>query len=112
MAEEIGDDVLKVRPHLESWVPKEFPSAMHYVKTIITVVLEDEKVRISLQPKDSREKTEKAQAAVARKIATYEGLLQATHDELKKADHALTICTAPDALIMVKTLEEENEVHK
>ncbi|KAH9303024.1 hypothetical protein KI387_014607, partial [Taxus chinensis] len=39
-------------------------------------------------------------------------LLQATCDKLKKVDHALTICTAPEALIVVKTLEEENEVHK
>ncbi|KAH9323859.1 hypothetical protein KI387_018498, partial [Taxus chinensis] len=39
-------------------------------------------------------------------------LLQATHDELKKADLALTKCTAPEELITVKTLEEENEVHK
>ncbi|KAH9317171.1 hypothetical protein KI387_018940, partial [Taxus chinensis] len=39
-------------------------------------------------------------------------LLQATREELKKADHVLTISTAPDAQIVVKTLEEENEVHK
>ncbi|KAH9289003.1 hypothetical protein KI387_033120, partial [Taxus chinensis] len=55
MAEEIGDDVLKVCPHLESRVPKEFPSAMHYVKTMITLVLEDEKVRVSTQSKDPGE---------------------------------------------------------
>ncbi|KAH9298520.1 hypothetical protein KI387_030202, partial [Taxus chinensis] len=72
MVEEIGDDVLKVYPHLESWVPKEFPSAMHYVKTMITLVLEDEKAHVSSQPKDSGEKTEKVQATVIRNIATYE----------------------------------------
>lgn len=75
MVEEIGDDILKVRLHLESQVPKEFPSAMHYIRTMIKLVLEDEKVRIPEQPKDPVEEVEKAQAAVVRKIATYKGLL-------------------------------------
>ncbi|KAH9294402.1 hypothetical protein KI387_040395, partial [Taxus chinensis] len=51
------------------------------------------------EPKDFAEEAEKAQAAVARKIATYEGLLQALQEEMKKFDHALMICIAPDALI-------------
>ncbi|KAH9315532.1 hypothetical protein KI387_024159, partial [Taxus chinensis] len=65
MAEEIGDDVLKVRLHLESQVLKEFPSMMHYVKTMIKLVLEDEKVCIPEQPKDLAKELKKVQAAVA-----------------------------------------------
>ncbi|KAH9311563.1 hypothetical protein KI387_026598, partial [Taxus chinensis] len=36
----------------------------------------------------------------------------ALQEVLKKEDQALNICTAPEALINIKTLEENNEVQK
>ncbi|KAH9317073.1 hypothetical protein KI387_018842, partial [Taxus chinensis] len=39
-------------------------------------------------------------------------LLQATHDELKKADHVLTICTTPKSADHGENLGGRNEVHK
>ena len=47
-----------------------------------------------------------------RKIASYEGLLQALHEVLNKVDQDLNIYTTPEELINIKTLEENNEVHK
>ena len=47
-----------------------------------------------------------------RKITSYEGMLQALHEVLKKEDQALNICIAPETLINIKTLKENNEVPK
>ncbi|KAH9312162.1 hypothetical protein KI387_027197 [Taxus chinensis] len=111
MAEAIGDHVMKAHPHLKSKVPEQFPLAMHYVRALVDLVLEEDTIRMP-KPKNPEEEAERAKAVVVRKIASYEGLLQALQEELKKVDHALNICTTPEALIKVKTLEEDNAVQK
>ena len=42
IVEEIGDNVIRFRPHLEPKVPKMFPLAIHYIGTLVELVLEDE----------------------------------------------------------------------
>ena len=42
IAEEIGDNVIRARPHMEAKVPQMFPSAIHYVGKLVDLVLEYE----------------------------------------------------------------------
>ncbi|KAH9313740.1 hypothetical protein KI387_022367, partial [Taxus chinensis] len=108
VAEDIGDNVIRARPHLEPKVPQTFPSTIHYVGKLVEVVLEDE--TICMQALEQSEKDEKCEkASVMRKFTSYEGLLQALQEVLKKADQALNIYTVPEVLINIKTLEENNE---
>ncbi|KAH9313800.1 hypothetical protein KI387_022427, partial [Taxus chinensis] len=111
MAEEIGDYVLKARLHLESKVPKKFPSAMHYVRTLVDLVLEDGPIRMPA-PKDPEQEVERARASVVRKISSYEALHKTLQDELKKVDQALNICATPEVVIRIRTIIEDNEVLK
>ncbi|KAH9301045.1 hypothetical protein KI387_012628, partial [Taxus chinensis] len=37
-------------------------------------------------------------------------LLQTLKDELKKSDQALNLCAAPEVIIRIRTLVEDNEV--
>ncbi|KAH9307405.1 hypothetical protein KI387_035316, partial [Taxus chinensis] len=108
---EIGFTVIKSRPHLESKVPHTFPSAIHYVGKLVDLVLEDEPLCMPM-PKDPTQEAEQEKASVMWKIASYEGLLQALQEELKKADQDLNMYMAPEVLINIKTLEENNEFQK
>lgn len=111
MAEEIGDDILKVRPHLESQLPQKFPSAMLYVQKLVQLVIDEGHVRM-LAPKYLVEEATRAKATISVKISSYESLLQALKDELKKGNQALNMCTALDVIIRIRTLGEDNEVLK
>ncbi|KAH9319481.1 hypothetical protein KI387_021250, partial [Taxus chinensis] len=98
MAEAIGDHVLKARPHLETKVSNQFPSAMHYVRTLVDLVLEDDTLRMPAQNNPEQE-AEREKAAIIREFPSYEGLLKALQEELKNTDHALNICIALEALM-------------
>lgn len=66
MKKEIGDYVMKARPHLESKVLENFPSAMHYVHTLVDLVLEDGPIQM-LVPKVPEQEAERARAFVVNK---------------------------------------------
>lgn len=111
IAEEIADNVIKSRPHLEAKVPQTFPSAIHFVGKLMDLVLEDETLYMQAL-ECSEQDVNREKTSVMRKIASYGGLLQALHEVLKKANQALNVCTAPRVLINIKTLKENNEVQK
>ncbi|KAH9313745.1 hypothetical protein KI387_022372, partial [Taxus chinensis] len=75
---------------------------------LVDLVLKDE--NLSVQALEQLEKdAERENASVMRKIMSYEGMLQALQEVLKKEDQALNICTTLEALINIKTLEDNNE---
>ncbi|KAH9314986.1 hypothetical protein KI387_023613, partial [Taxus chinensis] len=111
MEKEIGDYVLKARAHLESKVPEKFPSTMHYVCTLVDLVLEDGPIQM-LTPKDTEQEVERERPSMVRKISSYEALLQNLQDELKQEDQALDICATPEAVIKIRTIIEDNEFMK
>ena len=47
---------------------------------------------------------------MVRKISSYEALCQTLKDELKKADQALNIYAALEAMIRIRTLVEDNDI--
>ncbi|KAH9311591.1 hypothetical protein KI387_026626, partial [Taxus chinensis] len=76
---------------------------------LVDLVLEDEPLRMP-GPRSSEQDVEWEKASMMRKITSYEGLLQALQEVLKKENHDLNICIASKALINIKTLEANNEV--
>ncbi|KAH9328123.1 hypothetical protein KI387_000231, partial [Taxus chinensis] len=48
IVEEIRDNVIRARPHLEAKVPQTFPSAIHYVGKLVDLVFEDEPLHIPM----------------------------------------------------------------
>ncbi|KAH9294616.1 hypothetical protein KI387_038204 [Taxus chinensis] len=100
---------MEKRPDFQEKVPKDFPSALHYLYTMVRLLLEEGPVDFP-KPKDVIEEEKGAKALVARKIASYESVMQALKDELKKEDLILTMCATPDVIIKTRTLAEENEV--
>ncbi|KAH9292904.1 hypothetical protein KI387_041912, partial [Taxus chinensis] len=63
MEEDIGDYIFKERPHLEPKVPDKFPSVMHYVHTLVELVLEDGPLRIT-SLKDAKQEAERKRASL------------------------------------------------
>ncbi|KAH9306621.1 hypothetical protein KI387_011025, partial [Taxus chinensis] len=111
LADQIGDELMNKRPDLEAMIAEEFPSAMHYLHTLVHLLMEEGPIRMP-KPKDAVEQEHKAKGMVMWKITSYEALLQTLKDELKKADLALNLCAAPDSIIKKSNIEEDNEVLK
>ncbi|KAH9287977.1 hypothetical protein KI387_032094, partial [Taxus chinensis] len=112
MAEDIRDHVLQERPHLEPKVPKNFPSAMHYVCTLVDMVLEEGPVRMPT-PKDLEQEVERAKATIIRKISSYEALLQTNVGGAEESGSSIEyIIQTPEVVIRIRTMVEDNEVLK
>ncbi|KAH9319464.1 hypothetical protein KI387_021233, partial [Taxus chinensis] len=92
-----------------SQVPQKFPSAMHYVHTLVKLVINEGLVHMP-KPKDPIEEEVKSKSIISEKIVSYESLLQALKNELKKEDKYLNMCAVTYAIIRTRTLVEENEI--
>ncbi|KAH9293873.1 hypothetical protein KI387_040921 [Taxus chinensis] len=111
MVEQIADEILLQRPEFQEKVPQDFKSELHYLCTIVHLLLDEGPMHLP-KKKDAGEEATRARATIDRKVSIYEVLLQTLKDELKRADQALNLCAVPDAIIRTRTLVEDNEVLK
>lgn len=83
---------------------------MHYVHNLVDLVLEDGPIHM-LAPKDPEQEAKREKSSVIRKISSYQEFLQTLQEEMKKDYQALNIC-APEVVIRIRTMDEDNEVLK
>lgn len=79
MADQIGDEILKARPNLEEKVLEKFPSVVHYLHTLVHMVMDGGPVCMP-KPKDFVAHEEKEKATIMRKITSYESVLYTMKD--------------------------------